>query len=409
VDAFIARQPVFDRHREVRGYELLFRDGFENAAREFDPDQASSRVIADAIFLPHLATLTSGKLAFVNLTREALLQGWSELLPPQTTVLEVLESVMPDDEIVAECRRLKTFGYRIAFDDFAPGSPWEPMLELADIVKVDVLANGKDARRKLVRSRGPACTMLAEKVETQEMMDEVVGLGYGLLQGNYFARPEMVVGRDIPASQQSCLRMLRELHRPELDLAALAGVIEHEVALSYKLLRYVRASAFGWRGPVASIRHALTLLGARESRRWGTVITLSWAAAEGSEELVREALRLGRMCELIAPRVGFAARASDLFFLGLFSRLDVILQQPMARILDEVPIAEDAKAALEGSPGLLRSVLDLGNAYMTADWAVVEQESHRLRMASGALPALFTSALEWCDMGYAGPEQRQAA
>ena len=93
MDAFIARQPVFDRRRRVHGYELLFRSSPINAAFGFDPNQASSKVIADSLSLPHLRSLTSGKAAFVNVTQEALLGGWAELLPPEFTVLEILEGV----------------------------------------------------------------------------------------------------------------------------------------------------------------------------------------------------------------------------------------------------------------------------------------------------------------------------
>jgi len=408
MDAFIARQPVFDRRRRVHGYELLFRNGPINAALGFDPNHASSKVISDALSLPHLRALTSGKAAFVNLTQDALLGGWAELLPPEFTVLEILESVEPSAQVLAACDRLRGLGYRLALDDYGPASRWTGFVEHADIVKVDVLATTAAERSSIAKCVKKANgILLAEKVETRETVDETAASGYTLFQGNFFARPAMVSGRDIPARQQSCLRMLRELHRSDLDLVALSTIIEREVALSYKLLRYVRASAFGWRGPVASVWHALTLLGAREARRWGTVIAVSGVAIGGADELVRESLILGRFCELMAPSAQMLLRAADLFFLGMFSRLDAILQQPMEVILDQVPIADDAKAALQGKPGPLRNVLDLANAYLAGEWDDVDAGARALGIRASSLPGMFTAAIEWCEMGLA--DAREAA
>jgi EAL and modified HD-GYP domain-containing signal transduction protein len=336
----------------------------------------------------------------VNATRDALIMDWLQLLPPASTVVEVIESVEPDAQVVDACRRLKGLGYRIALDDFRPGSWDNPLLRLADIVKVDVLATGQAERaaiaKRLLRTH---VALLAEKVETLDIVDETRAQGYSLFQGFFFARPVVVTGRDIAASKRSYLRVLHEIHREDIDLPALADIIERELALSYKLLRYINASFYGWRGSVSSIRHALMLLGAREIRRWATVIALAGMVGEESDELIHQALLRGRLCELLAPAIGLKSRASDLFFMGLFSLIDVLLEQPMGEILNETPIAEDAKAALLGEPGPMRSVLDLVCAYLSGQWSESETLSDRLSVLHARLPALFASALEWCDAG----------
>lgn len=410
MDAFIARQPIFDRQLRVHAYELLFRSGLKDFFDHPDPDQATSKVIADSLLLPGLDSLTGGHPAFINVTRELLVGDGISLLPSSNTVVEILETVKPDREVLDACRRLKGKGYRLALDDFASGSPWEPWLELADIVKVDVITSGPADRMVLARRfkhGGPR--LLAEKVETKAIHLETLSLGYQLFQGYFFARPTTLTARDIPTSRLHEIQLLREIHRPGLDFSALEEIIEHEVGLSYKLLRYINAAFFGWNGHVDSIRHALMLLGEREIRNWASVVVMASMASDKPDELVTQALMRGRHCELLAPAAGLASRAHDLFLMGTFSLIDAILDYPLAGVLREIPIASDIKDALLGEPGPLRDLFTVVVAYQGGDWALVTERARRLGLDETAIPAHYVEALHWCDESLERTEGRRAA
>jgi EAL and modified HD-GYP domain-containing signal transduction protein len=410
MDAFIARQPIFDRRLGVYAYELLFRSGFKDFFDHPDPDQATSKVIADSLLLPGLDSMTGGRPAFINVTRELLVGGGISLMPASTTVVEILETVEPDREVLEACRMLKGKGYLLALDDFACGSPWEPWLELADIVKVDVIASGPAARATLARRfkhAGPR--LLAEKVETQAIHLETSGLGYQFFQGFFFERPTTLSARDIPTSKLHEVQLLREIHRSGLDFPALEGIIEHEVGLSYKLLRYINAAFFGWRGSVDSIRHALMLLGEREIRNWASVVVMAGMASDKPDELVTQALMRGRHCELLAPAAGLESRAHDLFLMGTFSLIDAILDCPLASVLREIPIAPDIKDALLGEPGPLRDLFTVVVAYAGGDWALVSERAKRLGLDEAAIPVCYIEALRWCDESLERTEGNRAA
>ncbi|HVP15049.1 MAG TPA: hypothetical protein VMS88_05870, partial [Terriglobales bacterium] len=170
MNAFIARQPIFDRELAVVGYELLFRSGFEECFSCPDLDRASSKVIAGSLFLPRLDMISRGRKAFINVTREALLRDWITLLPPATTAVEIIENIVPDREVLDACARLRGAGYRLALDDYAEGSRWEPWLDRIDILKVDTLGTRAPFRSALAKRfalRGPA--LLAEKIESQKV------------------------------------------------------------------------------------------------------------------------------------------------------------------------------------------------------------------------------------------------
>ncbi len=118
MDNFLARQAIFDRGRNVYGYELLFRSSGSNAFDGSEASFATSQVIANTLFSIGLNRLLGGKRAFINFGRNLLVGDWTTMLPNQSVVIEVLETVEPDSEVLEACRKLRAQGYLVALDDF---------------------------------------------------------------------------------------------------------------------------------------------------------------------------------------------------------------------------------------------------------------------------------------------------
>ena len=166
---YVARQPIFDNRMKIYGYELLFRSGLEPYFRCEDPDLATASVVADSFLLFGLKVLTGGRRAFVNFTRNLLINDYAKVLPSDQVVIEILEWIPSDDRVVAACRDLRARGYMLALDDFALNIKHKPLLGLVDIVKVDFLRTTREHRQELVQSnRNRGIKFLAEKVETRE-------------------------------------------------------------------------------------------------------------------------------------------------------------------------------------------------------------------------------------------------
>jgi c-di-GMP-related signal transduction protein len=394
---YVARQPIFDATLTVQAYELLIREGLEGILPAREMDVESARVLAASQLLPRLDAVAAGKPIFVRVTREILVQGYAEILPPKTTSIQLVDSIKPDRDVIEACNRIKRAGYRIVLDGFRLGSDRQALLPLANMVKVNVTEAGATERAVIAeRARPRKITMVADKIQTRDIFSETKAIGYDLFEGVFFAHPSIVVGKDIPTSKRSCLQILGQLHQPDLDVPALSDIISREVGLAYKLLRYVNSAAFGWHGSITSIQHALMLMGSREIRRWASVMALTSITGEEPGELLSEALLRGRTCELLASEADQSHRAADLFLLGLFSLLDAILEIPMAEILENLPLAPDVKAALLGESGPLREVYQLAVDYLAGEWAPVPERAHRLGISESGLPDLYEEALAWC-------------
>jgi len=394
MDIFVARQPIFDQNEKVFGYELLFRDGLSPVFTHSDPTAATSHIIAESPSLIGVESITRGQLAFVNVTRDLLIAGCSSLLPSRYTVIEVLETIRADPSVVDACRALKREGYRIALDDFTFADRSSPLIEIADIIKVDLLRTDREERRSLVRALAPrgAC-MLAEKVETQEQFAEARQVGFELFQGYFFSRPVTLSSKCIPGIKLHYLEMLKEIQRPELDLDLIEDIIRHDVSLSYRLLRHLSMAYFGLREPIHSIRQALMTVGEREFRKWMSVLVLANLAGDHPEELVVQALVRARLCERLAPNAAMISAADDCFLMGMLSLVDTMVGRPLDEVLAQVPVAEEVRAALLNASGAHGRILEYVRAWERGEWAKTTQLAVEMKLDELRVPELIGDAL----------------
>jgi EAL and modified HD-GYP domain-containing signal transduction protein len=390
---FVARQPILTADEKVFGYELLFRDGIEDFFRSPDSDAASRSTLNTSMLLG-LDVLCDGRRAFVNCTRDILLKDYVTLLPAGQTVVEILETVPADDLVVAACRRLKEAGYMIALDDFAVNDRREALTDLADIIKVDLQATSAADASAMVQRYGPwRCRLLAEKVETREEFLASKKAGFLYFQGYFFRRPEILTAHEIPANRLNYLRMLTAVSQPELDVRAIENLVKGEASLCYRLLRYLNSAAFGFASEIHSVRHALSILGEREVRRWIRLVASLGAGQDKASDLVLSALVRARFCELLSPKI--QRGESDLFLMGMLSLMDTILEIPMRQVLDNVPIDQECKAVLLGVTSRLRPFYQLMLAQESGEWTAVKALTTELQLNESDVSEAYWQAMQW--------------
>jgi EAL and modified HD-GYP domain-containing signal transduction protein len=392
VARFVARQPIFTRDEQVFGYELLFRDGIENYFYCSD-SEAASRSTLDSSMLLGLDVLCGTRRAFINCTYDVLLKDYMTLLPANQAVVEILESVKPDPLVIAACQRLKEAGYLIALDDFTSEDPRQPLTDFADIIKVDLKFTTRKHQAELIKKYGPwRCRMLAEKVETKEEFKAAKDAGFVYFQGFFFSHPEVLTTHEIPANRMNYIRMLEAVSKEVLDPREIENLVKLEASICYRLLRYLNSAAFGFGSEIHSVRHALSLLGEREIRRWVRLVATLGAAQQKSTELVLLALARARFCELLSPKIH---GDSDLFLLGLLSLIDVMLEVPMVSVLEKVPVDHETKSVLLGGASRLRPLYQLMLASESGDWQAVAEVSPKAGLTEAEVAETYFQATGW--------------
>jgi c-di-GMP phosphodiesterase len=400
-DAFVARQPIFNHKLEVVGYELLFRgEGYANdVARIANPESATATVVLNALTELDLARLVGTRTAWVNTSREFVIGGLAHALPSGLVGLEIPETEQFDDDMIGALRDLKHEGYKLALDDFRYRPGCEALLQLFDIVKLNINELGRDRLSELVQRLKPyEGKLVAEKLSTQADHEFCVDAGCDLLQGYFFCRPAVACTRGIAANRLALLQVAAALNDPAVELDQIEQLIVHDVALSFRLLRYVNSAFFGLRGDVRSIGQALALLGVENIKRWATLSVLA-SIDDKPTELTVTALIRARFCELAGEPLGIASPA-ELFTLGLFSVLDAMMDAPMIDVIASLPLTAEMRDALvsrKGKRGLLLQCVagletgEVGDLPQVVDGAG-ELYLEAMMWANSAAESLFSAA-----------------
>ncbi len=391
---YVARQPIMDLRGRVHGYELLFRAGQEAVFRG-DGDLAT-RTMLDNTVVYGLDSLTGGLPAFVNCTSESLIENLVYILPSSMTVLEILESLDPTPSLIAACRKHKASGFRLALDDFTWKPKFDPLIELADYIKVDFMQTGAAERQSLLRRLNlVTVALVAEKIETPEEYRQACQEGFTLFQGYYFCRPMLMENRKVPANRLSQIEILQMLRDESINIRKLTRLVKRDASLTYRLLRLVNSPMCALRQEVNSIQTALLAVGEETFRRIATLAITSEMNSGQPAEILRMAFVRGRFCELAAVLCGMDS--AEQYLLGLLSLLPAMLKVPMAELTPALPLRYEIRQALEGAANSERCLLQWLECHEYGDWCGCDTVVEAIGLNEELMIRCYIKAVAWAE------------
>ncbi len=354
-EVLVARQPIVDCDVKLHGYELLFRGTRGDVA---DPERWTASLIVDALAEVGLDALVGGALAYINVSRGFLLDVDPLPFGPDGVVLELTEdSHHTDATLLHRLDVLRGRGYRIALDDFAYDAGLEPLIERADLIKLDVMADGPRRTAEVISClRAYDVRLLAEKVETSDEFELYRRLGCTLFQGYFFARPREIAGARVPADKLAGLSTLAQINDPGITFEDLDRIISSDVGLAYKLLRYANSGFFSLSRRIETVHDAVVIMGLTNVRQWATVMALAGATSR-PPALISLALVRARLCQEVAGRRSGTSEDAA-FMAGLFSVLDALLDLPLDQAVARLPLSEELNVALLAHEGAVGEILD---------------------------------------------------
>ena len=367
----VASQPIFNIKKEIFGYELLYRAGKDSAAYDgLDGSTATKDVLVTAFSDIGIHEITGGKKAFVNFTSELVLDEVPLMLSSDILIIELLEEVRATEPVLAACRKLKRRGYLIALDDFTYSEELEPLIALADIIKIDFMKSGVEEIKNSVSkvTAGRRKILLAEKIETYEELEFARSLGFNLFQGFFFCRPVIANAKCTEALQISKLQLIKYIADPEVSFFELANVIKQDLVLSYRLLKIVNSAYYGLKYTVTGILHALLILGLNEIKKWISLIVLNQIKTTKPSELIRAALVRGIFMEKLAVYQKNKKYRDEYFLIGLFSLAEAIMDTPIEAILKETHLSDEIIRPLVTGEGETAELLRIIHHIERAEW-----------------------------------------
>ena len=370
MDVFIARQPIFNSNHKIFGYELLFRDGFENSFPDVDGDDATSTLMSNIFFPFDFIEILGGKSGLINFTEKLLVQNVPLLLPKEHFIIEVLEDIEPSREVIAALSQLKKKGFTVALDDFAYHKKYEPMIDLCKIIKFDVMATPLDGLADIVAQIKSTrdIVLLAEKIETYNEFEQAREMGFDLFQGFFFARPQVLSAKAISAQQATKLRLINEVAKTDLDLKNIMALIKNDASVTFKLLKFVNSAYFSRPNSIDTVKDAITYIGTDELRKFISIVAISDLSESKPGELVRTSIIRARMCEGCGTLLNTGFSTDELFSLGLFSLMDAMLDCDMEDVLHHILFSEKMRNALLGQDKTFNLILNIVQGFERGEW-----------------------------------------
>jgi EAL and modified HD-GYP domain-containing signal transduction protein len=396
--AFIARQPILDRNKDVFAYELFFRDGKNNCYPSVERNDTATKLIAKNYQTLGLDDISCSKKSFINFQSETLMNGLPTSLDPENVVVELIAGRSDDGSLIDMCKHVKNMGYKIALDN--PNGhlkqSWSEFLPYVDMLKVNSNHENVDFLAKNVnRFIDANVQLIADKVETQETFNIFRSMGFDYFQGYFFAKPESVSNENLPTSKLTLVELMGASSSESFDVESVNSVIEHDVGLSYMLLRFINSPTINKRYKITSLRHALNYMGEVEIKKFIALLALANLSDDKPLELLHLSLVRGRFCDLVGTEKNIGSNPPTAFLVGLFSMLDALLDQDMKALVEKLPLVEEVKEALCGGQNELSVYLMLVRAFESGNWLKVIRISKILELDQKLLHSLFNEAILW--------------
>lgn len=392
---FVARQPMVNHLKEVVGYELLFRShSASQSANDINVDAASAQVMANALTTMGVNWL-EGRPAYINVSFSVLKNNVVEVLHPELYVIEIDKHSQEQEETLDIVKNLKSKGYQICLDDFEPTELNLKLLPYVYAIKVD-LAKGSAVLVNSVKAiKDSKIIKCVKKIEEENQWEVCAKLGYHYFQGYYFSKPETVTAKSVHPSYEVILSLLN-LVKKDADGNQLENWFKRDPALSFKLFRYINSAGFGFT-EIKSIKHAVTVLGMKQLYRWLTLLLITASTDTASPVLIKSAAIRGRVTELLGQSLLPASETDNLFIVGMFSMLDIILGLPIPDIVDRLGFSDEIRDALLSRSGIYGDFLAIAEALEKDNLAELNRLSEKAMLDANTINKAHLDALAWVE------------
>ncbi|GEM_PF-23361 len=370
VQSFICREPMLDSSGRMAGYEFMLRKSPRNKVHH---ETRAVLRLYDEVLLRNVIDMEIGRLlgsrlAFIGISPASLGCRLFESLPKEGVVLVIRsasELIEQADEVLAHLQALKNEGFLIALEDFSDVPEMSRLFQAIDLAVIDV--SSEDSQRLSYRvdslsSQNPGIKLIAKNVESTDAYEACRKLRFDYFQGPFLTRLEELEQPKVSTNRIRLFELLNLIQK-DADNSELVKVFKLDPMLTYKFLRYINSAGSGLVTKVAAIEHAIAVLGQKKLYRWLTLLLYSSGTVNPQDwALMENAMVRGRMTETLGRGVFSPGELDNLFIVGFFSLLDVLLRMPMGQALAHLNLSEELTLALVHKEGKYAPYLELAIA-----------------------------------------------
>ena len=385
----VSRWPVVDAQLGVAGYRVEYAVLGETDLSV--PSRSSAlQLFDDALSVVGLDQLVGPRVAHLPISSEFLLALGMPTVHPDRVLLRLTHAEALEPAVVEILKRLTSRGYALELGALPSPDFDLDLLELFGSVEIDLAAwSEAEIEVALPRILARRARAIASNVSEHAQYEWARSRGFELFDGLFYAKPRLHEVRSFGVDRVG-LASLVALQASGADVEESVRIIEQDVGLSLKLLRYLNSAYLARRGTVSSIRQAVMMLGTSGVARWALLIALTTGPG-APRELSLIALTRAKLCQSLGDGHTGADR-DQLFTVGLLSLADALLGASLETILDELPLTAETRAALLDHDGFAGAILDAVISHERGEF-----DMPRLRAESETLLDRYRTALRWAD------------
>ena len=397
---FFGSVPFFDANMTVHAYRMVTQDGNKLLGSAEDHRMLGGELLAPSLeFVREIGTEPFAGEAdlFVEISKYQLLMGMpiSMQIPPKNLVCIIDKETLNDNAAYAKLGILQRKGYQLAVDGFPKAISMDTAVKVFNYVLLSCEDENFNLELKEIRPFIFKTKLVITDVPDMEGFEKYSGARGVLLSGNFYSQPITKGSVDISPLKVNALHLLGQINNESFDLGEAANIIERDPALSISLLRFINAMNPDRSRKIDSIRNAVAILGQKEVKKWASIAISVGMGEDRPSEVTRLSLLRAKFAENLAPAFEMAIKSGSLFITGLFSLLDVILQMPLEKAIDEVAASGEIRDALVERKGRLSEVMKLIFAYEHADWYNTSILMVRNNIDIDDLTQAFLDSLHW--------------
>lgn len=394
--------PLFDEKMTVKAYSLFtqkknnfLEPNFWGTAVNDGANRIAGLEIIQSMGIETLSAENEVFVTVNNISVFADIESQCDA-PHERLVLLIDNRIPPEEMYVKRLKELKGMGYKLAVrklmvQDF---EAYREILLLMDYVLLDHRKIDISKAKIYFTKLYPNIMLCAGNIKTMEIFESLKEEGgYQLYEGEFFRVPITRGENEVAPLKVNYIQLLNIVNSSNFELTEAADIIGRDTALVISLLRMVNRMSIN--SEITSIRHAAAMLGQKELKKWITTAVAGKLYADKPNEITRLSLLRAKFAENLAPSFGLAGHSSELFLMGLFSVLDVILEKPMKEALDIIRVSKDISDALIDKKGQLAPVLDFMTRYESADWQEVSRQMLLRNIDMNKVYDSYVDTLKW--------------
>lgn len=399
MDSYYARQPIFNLINDTIAYELLYRNSIKSMSyNATDGDHASASVINSSFFGDDPRIIFRGKKTYINFTENLILNRTAFMLPSDILVIEVLEDVKPTDEVIVALKELHDYGYKLALDDYVVNDENFPMLQYADIIKIDFRCSKSDIERTAAICQKLSKRMLAEKIETDEDLNYAKSLGAVFFQGYYFSKPIIVSLKNPTPLQTTFLHLVAKLSDDNIEISDISKIIQTDAAMTLKFLRFVNFLRYDWMEKIKSVHQAVMIAGLKKTRDFIYFVGLQQIKQGFVDEIITTGFFRAKFCESLSnillknysntKNIKNRRFNDEMYLMGLISIIIDCNFDTSTESIDSLPLSSEIKSGLFGQDTVFGDVMRTVLAYESGQWDNVDIFCEKYKISQNDLSTI---------------------